>query len=161
MSHSSTFPPIKQLRFINKKYFKNCCPLMTCQNIPLLTNSASALTPMPSMLPSNSMPPSNTKFSWFITTNTHQNKLSVYVCEISFWRLEPWPLPLHLTSIYTCRVTTALRMHGDHKYPPLNTKFYSLDSLIRVERKSSLASFISLPLQSPRRLGWLHGPRHL
>ena len=66
----------------------------------------------------------------------------------------------HLTSIYTCRVTTAPRVRGGHKYPPLNTKFYSLDSVQRVERKSSLASFISLPLQSPHWLGWLHGPRH-
>ena len=39
---------------------------------------------------------------------------SVYVYETSFWRLKPQLLPPYTTSIYTCRITTAPRLHSGH-----------------------------------------------
>lgn len=35
------------------------------------------------------------------------------MCEPPSWRLEPQSFPSHLTSINTCGITTALKVHGD------------------------------------------------
>ena len=37
-------------------------------------------------------------FFFFLLVRIYNYNLSVYVCEIPSWRLEPYPLTLHLTS---------------------------------------------------------------
>ena len=51
-------------------------------------------------------------YIWYKIEILLKPNLSVYVCETLFWRLEPWFLPPHPTSIYTFEVTIALRVYG-------------------------------------------------
>ena len=55
-------------------------------------------------------------YIWYKIEILLKPNLSVYVCEALFWRLEPWFLSPHPTSIYTCEVTISLRVCGGSSY---------------------------------------------
>ena len=49
------------------------------------------------------------------------------VCEDPSWSFEFRPLPPHFTNIYTCEVTTTLKMHGSTTFSILHKIFQKID----------------------------------